>query len=162
VAVLRAAELAKPTTSRRTRLRGTFSTRGRNMRFGGILVGSEHPDQLKEYYTKLFGKPTFDDNSYFGWQFGEGGITFGPHSEVKGRNREPGRVIWNLETPDVEGEFAKLKAKGATIVKEPYDPGENSGMVITTFADPDGNYFQLMSPIDAAMMEKAQEMASKR
>jgi hypothetical protein len=36
-------------------------------------------------------------------------------------------VIWNLETPDVEGEFAKLKGKGATVVKEPYDPGENSG-----------------------------------
>ena len=132
------------------------------MKFGGILVGSENPDRLKEYYTKLFGKPTFEDSAYFGWQFGEGGISFGPHSEVKGKNREPGRVIWNLETPDVQGEFAKLKEQGATVVKEPYDPAENSGMVITTFADPDGNYFQLMSPMDAAMMETAQQMASKR
>jgi len=132
------------------------------MKFAGILVGSENPDRLREYYTNLFGKPTIDDNVYFGWQFGEGAITFGPHSEVKGKNREPGRVIWNLETPDVQAEFAKLKGKGATVVKEPYDPGENSGMVITTFADPDGNYFQLMSPMDAAMMETAQQMASKR
>jgi hypothetical protein len=35
-------------------------------------------------------------------------------------------------------------------------------MLITTFTDPDGNYFQLMSPMDAAMMETAQQMASKR
>ena len=132
------------------------------MNLNSILIGSEDPKRLAEYYTKLFGKPTFDDNVYFGWQFGEGGISFGPHSDVKGKNREPGRVIWNLETPDVEGEFAKLKGKGATVVKEPYDPAENSRMRITTFSDPDGNYFQLMSPMDAAMMETAQQMASKR
>ena len=134
------------------------------MKFSGILVGSENPEKLKEYYTKLFGKPTFDDDDggYFGWQFGEGAVTFGPHSEVKGKSREPGRVIWNLETDDVEGEFTKLKGKGATVVKEPYDPAEDSGMTIATFADPDGNYFQLMSPMDEAAYEKAREMASKR
>lgn len=132
------------------------------MKFSGILVGSENPEKLKEYYTKLFGKPTFDDGGYFGWQFGEGGVTFGPHSEVKGKSREPGRVIWNLETTDVEGEFTKLKGKGATVIKEPYDPAEDSGMTIATFADPDGNYFQLMSPMDEAAYEKAREMASKR
>ena len=132
------------------------------MKFGGILVGSENPDQLKEYYTKLFGKPTWEDETYFGWQFGEGGVSFGPHSEVKGKNREPGRVIWNLETPDVQGEFAKLKAAGATVVKEPYDPGESSGMLITTFSDPDNNYFQLMSPMDAAAFEAAQQSTPAR
>jgi predicted enzyme related to lactoylglutathione lyase len=133
------------------------------MKFTGVLIGSDNPERLKEYYTKLFGKPTWDDNMYFGWQFGEGGVTFGPHSEVKGKNREPGRIIWNIETPDVKGEFAKLKTAGATVVKEPYDPGESSGMLITTFSDPDNNYFQLMSPMDAAAMEAAQEaMASKR
>jgi predicted enzyme related to lactoylglutathione lyase len=132
------------------------------MKFGGLLIGSENPEQLKQYYTKLFGKPTFDDGVYFTWQFGEGGVTFGPHSEVKGKNREPGRVIWNIETPDVKAEFAKLKAAGATVVKEPYDPAEDSGMLITTLSDPDNNYFQLMSPMDAAMYEKAQELAATK
>ena len=132
------------------------------MKFGGILVGSENPDRLKEYYTKLFGKPTFEDETYFGWQFGEGGVSFGPHTDVKGKNREPGRVIWNLETPDVQGEFAKLKAAGATVVKEPYDPAESSGMLITTFSDPDNNYFQLMSPMDAAALESMQQSTAAR
>jgi|SRR5438132_1899739 len=132
------------------------------MKFSGVLIGSENPAQLKDYYTKLFGKPTWDDNTYFGWQFGDAGIAIGPHDEVKGKNREPGRVLWNIETPDVKGEFAKLKAKGATVVKEPYDPSpsEDSGMFIGTFSDPDNNYFQLMSPMDAQAMERMQQSAT--
>ena len=137
------------------------------MKFSGILIGSENPTQLKEYYTKLLGKPTWEEaeGGYFGWQFGESGVMFGPHTDVKGKNREPGRVIWNLETPDVKGEFAKLKSAGATVVKEPYDPAqnsENSGMMIATFSDPDNNYFQLMSPMDQDAFEKSQEMAAAK
>ena len=58
-------------------------------------------------------------------------------------------MIWNIETPDVKGQFAKLKAAGATVVKEPYEAGEAPGqkMWITTLSDPDSNYFQLMSPM---------------
>jgi len=129
------------------------------MNFNSILIGSEHPERLKEYYAKLFGKPTFDDGSYFGWQLGTGFLNIGPHDQVHGPNREPGRILWNIESADVRGDFAKLKAAGATVVQEPYDPAENtenSGMLITTFSDPDNNYFQLMSPMDAAAMERMQ------
>lgn len=132
------------------------------MKISGVLIGSEDPGRLKEYYTKIFGKPSWEDSGYFGWQFGEGGVVFGPHDQVKGKNREPGRIIWNLETPDVTGEFAKLKSAGATVVKEPYDPGENTGALIATFSDPDNNYFQLTSPMDAEMMDRVQETTSTR
>ena len=135
------------------------------MKFSGVLIGSENPEKLKEYYSKLFGKPSWDDGDggYFGWQFGDAGVMFGPHDQVKGKNREPGRILWNLETPDVKGEFEKLKKAGASVVKEPYDPGEDSGMNIATFSDPDNNYFQLMSPMDAEAYERAKEqMAAKR
>jgi len=141
--------------------------KGAGMNLNSILIGSENPQRLKDYYTKLFGEPTWDDGGYFGWQLGSGGVTVGPHDQVKGQNREPGRIIWNIETPDVQGEFKKLKAAGATVVKEPYDPAEGSadgsGMLISTFSDPDNNYFQLMSPMDAAAYEAAERMgAAKR
>ena len=132
------------------------------MNFNSILIGSEDPKRLADYYTKLFGKPTMDDGAYFGWQLGGGFLTIGPHDQVHGKNREPGRIIWNIETPDVAAEFAKLKAAGATVVKEPYDPAESSGMLIGTFADPDNNYFQLMSPMDAAAVEAMQEAAAAK
>ena len=90
------------------------------MNLNSILIGSDNPQRLAEYYTKLFGKPGWDDGGYVGWLIGSGGLTVGPHSEVHGTNREPGRLIVNIETPDVQGEFAKLKAAGATVVREPY------------------------------------------
>src|SRR5262245_40072118 len=53
---------------------------------------------------------------------GNGGVSVGPHSEVKGRNEAPGRIIWNIESADVKGDFERLKAAGATVVVEPYTP----------------------------------------
>lgn len=132
------------------------------MKFSGVLIGTDDPARLKSFYTKLFGKPAWEDERYFGWRFGDATVMFGPHDEVKGKNREPGRIIWNFETPDVKGEFDRLKKAGATVVKEPYDPGENSGMLIGTFSDPDGNYFQLGSPMDEEMLEKMEESAAAR
>lgn len=117
------------------------------MNLNGILIGTEDPERLAKYYTKLFGKPEWDMGGYTGWQIGTGSITVGPHDQVRGKSAHPGRVIWNIETPDVKGETERLKAAGATVVREPYKPDEESEMWIATFSDPDDNYFQLMSPM---------------
>ena len=117
------------------------------MNLNSILIGSENPERLKDYYTKLFGEPGFSGGGYHGWQLGTGFVTVGPHSEVTGANAQPGRLIWNIETADVQGEFERFKAAGATVIREPYQPGEAPDGVIATFADPDGNYFQLLSPM---------------
>jgi len=116
--------------------------------FNSLLIGSEDPQRLVEYYTRLFGAPALADGGYTGWQIGAGWITIGPHDEVKGRNAHPGRLIWNIESADVRGEFDRLKTAGATVVREPYGMGDSSDEgLIATFSDPDDNYFQLMSPM---------------
>jgi predicted enzyme related to lactoylglutathione lyase len=120
------------------------------MNFNSILVGSEDPQRLVDYYTKLFGEPGFSDGGYSGWQIGSGYLTVGPHSEVKGRNASPGRLIWNIETPDVRGEFGRLAAAGAIVVREPYEFEGMPGSAIATIEDPDGNLFQLTSPMELA------------
>jgi predicted enzyme related to lactoylglutathione lyase len=121
------------------------------MDFNSILIGSEDPQRLVELYTRLFGEPLMADGGYTGWQVGSGFVTVGPHSEVKGPNREPGRLIWNIETPDVRGTFERFRDAGATVVAEPYGfDGAPEGSLIATIADPDGNYFQLMSPMGPA------------
>ena len=116
-----------------------------------LMVASEDPKALSDFYTKVLGKATFEDNGYTGWQAGSGWLMVGPHSEVKGRNEMPGRLMWNFETADVKGEFERIKGLGVTVVQEPYDPdpGGNSPMLMATFEDPDGNYFQLASPMEA-------------
>ena len=120
------------------------------MDFNNILIGSDNPKALIEYYTKLFGEPAMSDETYSGWAIGSGFIAVGAHSEVHGKNPAPGRLIWNISSSDVEGDFARLKAAGAIVVREPYS-FDMEGMPptwIATLADPDGNYFQLMTPFE--------------
>jgi len=116
------------------------------MNFNNILIGSADPQRLVDYYTKLFGKPTMEDGGYTGWLIGSGFVAVGPHSEVSGKNQQPGRLIWNIETPDVKGEFDRMKAAGAIVVREPYEFEGAPGSAIATLADPDDNYFQLTTP----------------
>jgi predicted enzyme related to lactoylglutathione lyase len=120
--------------------------------FNSILIGSEDPQRLVDYYTRLFGEPTWNEGGYTGWMIGSGAMTVGPHDQVKGQNAHPGRIIWNIESPDVRGDFERFKAAGATVVREPYGFGEGDDQgSIATFADPDDNYFQLMSPMGPAL-----------
>ena len=97
------------------------------MNFNSVLIGSEHPDRLVAYYTKLFGEPQFSDNGYSGWAIGSGWITIGPHSEVKGRNPQPGRLLLNIETADVKADFERFKAAGATVIADPYTLEDEPG-----------------------------------
>ena len=87
-----------------------------------------------------------DDGGYTGWMIGTGFVAVGPHSEVSGKNPQPGRLIWNIETPDVKAEFDRMKAAGAIVVREPYSFEGYPDSLIATFADPDDNYFQLQTP----------------
>ena len=119
------------------------------MNFNGLLIGSEDPAALSAFYTKLLGEPTYKDESYSTWLIGQGSISVGPHSEVKGRNQSPGRLLWNIETTDVKGNAEKFKAAGATVIAEPYSFEGYPDAWIATFEDPDGNYFQLMTPMEA-------------
>ena len=122
------------------------------MNFNSILIGSEDPARLAEFYTKLFGKPAWDDNGYVGWMIGSGSVTVGPHDQVKGPNAAPGRLIWNIESTDVKSDFERFKAAGAKVIAEPYTFEGSPDSWIATLADPDENYFQLAAPMDPSQM----------
>ena len=122
------------------------------MQFNGILIGSDDPARLIAYYTKVLGEPGYADEGYSTWMLGSGTVSIGAHSEVHGANAQPGRLIWNIETPDVQGEFDRMKAAGAIVVREPYSFEGFPDSWIATLADPDDNYFQLMTPFDPESM----------
>src|SRR5687767_15922286 len=115
------------------------------MNFNNILIGSEDPQRLVDYYTKMFGEPTWNDGGYTGWLIGSGAVTVGPHDQVHGKNAHPGRLIWNIESPDMKADFERFKDAGAIVIREPYGFDDSPGSWIATLADPDDNYFQLMS-----------------
>jgi predicted enzyme related to lactoylglutathione lyase len=113
-----------------------------------VLIGSEDPHGLSAFYSKILGEPAWQDDGFVGWQVGTGMLMIGPHSEVKGRNDTPGRIILNFETPDVAEEYERIRGLGATVQREPYQPGGSAAdLWLATFEDPDGNYFQLASPM---------------
>lgn len=118
------------------------------MNFNSLLIGSDDPQRLVDYYTRLLGEPAFSEGGYTGWQLGSSNVTVAPHSEVHGPNAHPGRLIWNIETDDVRGAFARMRDAGAIVIAEPYTMGDApDDAYIATLADPDGNYFQLVSPM---------------
>jgi len=114
------------------------------LKFTGVMVGSEQPEALGEFYTGILGRdPDMRDGGWSGWSIGGSWFSIVGHDQVRGEASEPQRVILNFETPEVQAEFDRMTGAGATVVKEPY---ELEGMTVATLADPDGNYFQLMSP----------------
>jgi len=113
------------------------------LNLNSVMVGSANPAALADFYTKVLGKPDWMDGEWYGWQAGSCWFHIGPHSEVKGQAKEPQRVLIDFEARYYKKEYERIKGLGAKVVKELYDMG---GSWVATFADPDGNYFQIMSP----------------
>ena len=82
------------------------------MDFNSILIGSEDPARLVEYYTRLFGEPQMADETYAGWAIGRGFVGVGPHSEVTGKSVHPGRIIWNIESCGCPGRLRPAQGCG--------------------------------------------------
>jgi predicted enzyme related to lactoylglutathione lyase len=112
------------------------------------MIGTKQLKALAVFYEKVLGKPAEmvdEQYGFYGWQAGASYFSLLDHSEMTGSTKDPGRIMFNFETPEVKEEFERIKAAGAKVIREPY---EMEGGWIATLADPDGNYFQLVTPMD--------------
>ncbi|OGO32259.1 MAG: hypothetical protein A2Z16_09760 [Chloroflexi bacterium RBG_16_54_18] len=112
-----------------------------------VMIGTTQLKTLVNFYELVLGRPAEwvdEEHGYYGWQVGSSYLSVLEHSEMGGKAKDPGRLMFNLETSQVKEEYERIKASGATVIREPYEMG---GGWITTLADPDGNYFQLVSPM---------------
>lgn len=116
----------------------------------GILLGSANATKLAKFYREVVGlKQTMDfdmgENNEKGFEFaikGSTGLYIMDHSEVKGNNKNPERIILNFEVDDIEKEVKRLKRAKAKVKQDIYHL-QGYGLV-ATFVDPDGNFFQLV------------------
>jgi len=118
------------------------------LNLNSVMIGTKQPTALAAFYEKALGKPADmvdEENGFWGWQVGSSYFSVLDHSEMGGKTKDPGRVMLNFETSQVKEEFERIKALGATVIRAPYEMG---GGWIATLADPDGNYFQLVSPME--------------
>lgn len=115
-----------------------------------ILIGSEDATKLAKFYREIVGlkqgqEMEMGDNGEKGFDFSlpEGSALYIlDHSDVKGKNKEPQRIFFNLEVDDIEEEVKRLDGKSVKKQQDIYHV-EGYGL-IATFEDPDGNYFQLV------------------
>ena len=115
------------------------------LKLGAIMIGSAKPKALGTFYEKVLGKkPDWSEAGWYGWKAGDTYFMIGEHSEVAGKAKEPQRLILNFESRTYRKEYERIKGLGAKVVKELY---QMEGEWIATFADPDGNYFQIVSPL---------------
>jgi predicted enzyme related to lactoylglutathione lyase len=118
------------------------------LNLNSIMIGTKQTTVLADFYEKVLGKPADmvdPENGFYGWQVGSGYyFSILEHSEMGGKTKDPGRIMLNCETTQVKEEFERINALGATVIREPYEMG---GGWIATLADPDGNYFQLVTPM---------------
>lgn len=114
-----------------------------------ILIGSENATKLAKFYREVVGlKQTMEmelgDKGEKGYDFELKGTNLYilDHSEVKGKNKQPPRIMFNLEVDDMDKEVARMKKAKVKVTQDTYHV-EDYGL-ITTFEDPDGNYFQFV------------------
>jgi predicted enzyme related to lactoylglutathione lyase len=117
------------------------------LNLNSVMIGTQQPKVLGAFYEQVIGKPADmaeAEMGFYGWQVGGAYLSVMAHSEMQGSTKDPGRIMFCFETSQVQEEFDRIKAVGAEVIKAPYEMG---GGWIATLADPDGNYFQLVTPM---------------
>src|SRR3989338_5139934 len=114
-----------------------------------VLLSSQSAKKLAKFYKEVVGLKQGEvmeigDEGEKAYDFPLKGaaIYILDHSKVKGKNKNPERVMFNLEVSDMEKEVKRMKKAKAKVVQDTYHV-QGYGL-ITTFEDTDGNYFQFV------------------
>jgi len=118
--------------------------------FESLLIGSQNAKNLADFYKDKVGleigleaEMGEENETLYELKLGKGpNIYIIDHSKVKGKNKNPERIIFNIEVDDIEKEAKRLKKAKVMLVQDTYHI-EGYGY-IATFEDIDGNYFQLV------------------
>jgi predicted enzyme related to lactoylglutathione lyase len=120
------------------------------IQFAALHITTDRPERLGVFYQGLFGQePAWSSAEVTGFMLGAFRLEVAKHEGVSGANDQPERLFFDLLVEDVPAGVTRGVALGATVVQAPYRFEDDAlRMVIATLADPDGNYFQLVSMED--------------
>jgi len=110
-----------------------------------VNVNSEQPEKMIAFYRDVVGltvNPDFGPGAFMAGTSSFVAFIIEGHSDVRGATKEPQRVLLNFFVGDLASEQKRLEAQGVEFVRSAAkEPGFGT---ISTFADPDGNYCQLI------------------
>lgn len=119
-----------------------------SLSLNNVLIDSDDPSVLVEFYTKVLGEPVWKRGGWVAWRAGVGLLTVGPNRDVTRSTERPGPVLFGFHADDVVGEVERIKAGGAEVVRAPYHPPDAPDDWLAVLADPDGNHFQIWDAPD--------------
>ena len=113
-----------------------------------LLIWSGDYKKLADWYREKFGFSTIEELNHpqdtgIALRVGESYLWVGQHSEVKGRNRDPFRIMFNISVDSVEETYNDLAAKGVNFIAKPFK-APTFEKYFATFEDLDGNVGQLI------------------
>jgi len=115
----------------------------------GLNLFTENAKRLSTFYRDKVGLAvTFEgemgeDDEIYELALGKGpNLYIIDHSKVHGKNKNPEMIIFNIEVDDIKREVARLRRAKVRQIQPTYHV-EGYGW-LCTFADVDGNYFQLV------------------
>lgn len=107
-----------------------------------LNLTSEDPEKLAEFYRDVVRLIPDESHGPLSFRVGPARLRISGHSETKGQTKEPRRCLINLFVKDVESEVSRLRDSEVPVIRPA--TREKWGGLVSTLADPDGNYFQLI------------------
>lgn len=111
-----------------------------------IIIFSHNHKKLAKWYEEtleLRVTETIDipNERFISFDFGKLYFSIGYHSKVKGKAKDPYRIMIGFDVRSVTKTYEKLKKKKVTFIAPPFEapPG---GYWCTTAQDPEGNIIQ--------------------
>ncbi|MCP3804023.1 VOC family protein [Allokutzneria sp. A3M-2-11 16] len=105
---------------------------------GSILLGSAHPERLRDWYRAALGCEPREDGFI---DYGGVSLLIDGRDDVAPATAEPGRVILNFHVEDARAVVARLDELGVEWLARLEDRGPG---LFATLVDPDGNYVQVI------------------
>jgi uncharacterized glyoxalase superfamily protein PhnB len=122
-----------------------------------ILLWSENPDELVKFYTDVLDLQIVDKTDIpatdkhekdYGYDVkisDTNVLWIGHHDQVKGKNKDPLRIMFNLNVDSVQEWYERVEKAGCEIIQEPIEAPFSTKedlFYVCTWLDPDGNCFQ--------------------
>lgn len=117
-----------------------------------ILLWSDNYKQLAAWYQDVFNIKVIeqldhpkDTGILMEFPDGQPWLWTGKHSEIHGKNKDPLRIMFNINVDSVEEAYTYLVGKNVTVIAKPFK-APTMDKWFATFSDPDGNTVQIIGP----------------
>lgn len=117
-----------------------------------IIIWSDNFRKLADWYLDVFHLHVIEEINHpqdtgvlMEFPDGQPWLWVGKHSEIHGNNKDPLRIMYNINVDSVDKAYEYLLSKKVPIIAKPFKAPTFDKWFVT-FSDPDGNTIQIIGP----------------